>query len=99
MSIHWESTPSQEYRQQQYFYDDADGQKRIGYDSEAELEASFVFFHHEYIPKDFGEYAAQWEPPTWQKFLMRLTVCASAVLFVLAVWLASAAYFGFQITL
>jgi len=89
--------PETEYRDQRFYYKDADGLQRVGYDTEAELQAGFEFFHHEYRPQDFGQFAAKYEPKTWQKITMRLMVCGSAVLFTLAIWLLAAAWFGFKI--
>lgn len=86
-----------EYRDQQFYYEDSDGQLRCGYDTEAELQAGFTFFHHKYKPQDFGQFTTQYKPKPWQKIVMRLMVCASAVLFVLAIWIAAAAWFGFRL--
>lgn len=87
-----------EYREQLFYYEDSDGKLRCGYDTEAELQAGFTFFHHEYKPQDFAQpQAGGYEPKPWQKIVMRLMVSASAVLFVLAIWIAAAAYFGFRL--
>lgn len=91
------SQSEQEFKNQCFYYEDADGSIRKGYDTEEEMVAMTQLFSHEYRAEDFGEFCAQYEPKTWQKITVRLIVCAAAVLSVVAVWFVAAGWFGFEL--